>query len=259
MEERYVYLCQDTTEGIFSAVYRAYEEGHGHENNRIMIDCPGFNRELFCRYIPVETDFERAAKVAHTIRRKISRQAYDFIQKASVSYRPEKADAIYRFIIEGLHIGKQVMGHLTAPFMQTLFELERNTGNEAHFFTEFLRFEELENGVLFARINPKNKILPYLAEHFADRFSGENWVIADTVHGTVLIHKAHEGCLYAAMEDVDLDALTLTYSAEEKNMQKLWKVFVDKIAIKERINRDLQRQMLPLRYRKYMREFKLGE
>lgn len=255
MEETNVYLCEDSIEGIFSAVYRAYEEKHGHKYNRITIDRPGFNRELFCRYIPVETDFDRAVKVARTIQREISRQAYDFVQKAAMSCRPEKADAIYRFIIEGLAVGGRVMQHLTAPFMQTLFELERNTNNEAHFFVEFLRFEELENGILFARINPKNNVLPYLAGHFADRFSGEDWVIADTVHENVLIHKRDGGCLYALMEEADLDGLALTYSAEEESMQKLWKLFVDTIAVKERINRDLQRQMLPLRYRKYMREF----
>ena len=57
------------------------------------------------------------------------------------------------------------------------------------------------------------------------------------------------------MEEVNLDELELQYSAEEKDMQRLWKLFVDTIAIKERINTDLQRQMLPLRYRKYMKEF----
>ena len=38
-------------------------------------------------------------------------------------------------------------------------------------------------------------------------------------------------------------------------MQKLWKLFVDTIAIKERTNRNLQRQLLPLWFRKYMKEY----
>ena len=83
------------------------------------------------------------------------------------------------------------MSHLTAPYMQTLFAIERNFTNESHFFIEILRFEELENGTLFGRINPKSEVLPYLADHFADRFAGEQWVIADTVHRTVLLHKSN--------------------------------------------------------------------
>ena len=147
------------------------------------------------------------------------------------------------------------MSHLTAPYMQTLYAIERNFTNESHFFIEILRFEELENGTLFGRINPKSEVLPYLADHFADRFAGEQWVIADTVHRTVLLHKANYKTVYLSMDEVDMDELALTYSEDEKQLQKLWKLFVDTIAIKERVNPKLQRQMLPLRFRKYMKEF----
>lgn len=253
--ERYIYLCENSIEGIFSAVYKAFEDRHGHENNEIRIHVSSFNQELFCHYITVDTDFERAVKVARTVRRDISDEAYDFLQKTAASYRIEKADAIYRFIIEGLKIGNRVLGHLTAPFMHTLSDIDKNIENEIHYFMEFLRFEELENGVLFGRINPKSAVLPFLADHFTDRFDMEEWVIADTVHRTVLIHRKSQECLYATMEDVAWDELTLTYSEDEKEMQKLWKLFVDTIAIRERINQKLQRQLLPLRFRKYMKEF----
>ena len=152
-------------------------------------------------------------------------------------------------------LGNRALQHLTAPHMQILCYIEMHVDNEICHFVQFLRFEELENGALFARINPKNAILPYMADHFADRFYEERWVIADTVHRTVLIHDRGEAVIYAAMEEVNPDELQLAYSEEEETMRKLWKVFVDKIAIKERINPNLQRQMLPLRFRKYMKEF----
>lgn len=254
-EEKIIYLCEDSTEGIFTAIYQAFAERHGHSRNRIMIHTTGFNRELFCEYREVANDYEKAVKVADTIQKKISVPAYEFVQKAAASCRLEKADAIYRFIIEGLAVGERVLNHLTAPFMKTMFELERYTTNEAHYWVEFLRFEELENGMLFGRINPRNKILPFLAGHFSDRFSGEDWMIADTVHRNALIHRKNGGCILASLDEVDLDELVLKYSDDEKDLQSLWKLFVDTAAIEERVNRNLQRQMLPLRYRKYMREF----
>lgn len=256
--ERHIYLCEDSAEGIFSAVYKAYEDRHGHAKNEIRIAKEGFNHELFCEYHTVDTDFDHAVKVARTIRRDISGQAYDFVHICASSCQPEKADAIYRFIQEGLHIGDRVLDHLTAPYMQTLYAINRNINNEIHYFMEFLRFEELENGALFGRINPKSAVLPYLAEHFEDRFSGENWIIADTVHRTILIHGVNQRTSYAAMSEADFEKLELTYSEEEEKLQKLWKLFVDTIAIRERVNKDLQRQMLPLRFRKYMKEFSEG-
>ena len=57
------------------------------------------------------------------------------------------------------------------------------------------------------------------------------------------------------MEEAAFDELELRYSEEEEDMQKLWKLFVDTIAIRERINPHLQRQLLPLRFRTYMKEF----
>lgn len=255
MEERFIYLCEDTLEGIFTAVYDAYADGHGHNNNQIQIMEQSYTREFFSTYIEIVTDYDKAVKVARTIRRQVSEDVYEWIQKASVVHDTAKADAIYRVIILALKMGARVRNFLTEPNVQYLMELERKANNEVQRNLQFLRFQELKNGFLFARINPRCAILPYLAEHFSDRFSGENWLIADTVHGGVLVHEKNRGCALAKAEDIDFDSFSPEYSEDEELWQKLWKRFVDTIAIKERINPKLQQQMLPLRFRKYMREF----
>lgn len=254
MADKTIYLCENSLEGILTAVYNAFADQNEHENNKIQISEGMYHQELFATYVSVETDFEKAVKVARTLQNKVSATVYELIQKTAVSYNMDKADAIYRVIILALKMGNRVIDYLTEPNVQFLMELERNMQNELQRELQFLRFEELASGVLFAKINPKNALLPYLAEHFSDRFSGEDWVIADTVHRGVLIHEKNKGCSLANMEDVDFDALILQYSEGEELWQKLWKKFVDAIAIKERINPELQRQMLPLRFRKYMRE-----
>lgn len=253
--ERYVYLCDDCLEGIFSAVYDAFAGRHGHEQNYIQLRESYYNQELLTTYFTIPTDMEKAVKVARTIQNKISEDVYEFIQKASVSPVPDKADAIYRVIILALKMGPRVLDYLTEPNVRRLMELERTTNNEIQRLLQFLRFEELKNGYLFARINPKCAVLPYLAEHFSDRFSGENWLIVDTVRNSVLIHEKDKKCSLARAEDVDFDSFAPEYSKDEELWQHLWKRFVDSIAIKERINPRLQQQMLPLRFRKYMKEF----
>ena len=81
-------MCENSAEGIFSAIYRAYEEGYPHEHNEVVIDTEGRNMELFCEYHTVVTNFEHAVKVARTIRRKTSEEAYDlFIAAASLMKR----------------------------------------------------------------------------------------------------------------------------------------------------------------------------
>ena len=76
----YIFQCEDSLDGIFTAIYDAWDSGYGLMNVRIEVlngrdDC--YNMELFSEYIPVETNEEKAEKVARSIRYKISEEAYE--------------------------------------------------------------------------------------------------------------------------------------------------------------------------------------
>lgn len=189
------------------------------------------------------------------MQKKVSWQVYDALQMASLSYMPEKADVIYRVIILALQMGNQVLDHLTDPNVALLFKMERNANNEILHEQGFLRFEELASGVLFARINPEKPSCLILRTFCGPCFPEENWVIADTTHGSMMIHERGKGCSYIHAKDEDFDRLLLSYSEEEEVFQKLWKRYIDSVGIKARENISLQNQMLPLRFRKYMKEF----
>lgn len=51
---------------------------------------------------------------------------------------------------------------------------EQSVSNEAHRYEEFIRFRELENGILFSEITPKAQILTCCCRSFEDRFPLEN-------------------------------------------------------------------------------------
>lgn len=53
-----------------------------------------------------------------------------------------------------------------------------------------MRFEERNENLLTARIQPKSNVLPVLAAHFADRLQPENWIILDTIRRFAAIHPA---------------------------------------------------------------------
>ena len=71
----------------------------------------------------------------------------------------------------------------------------------------------------------------------------------------MMIHERGKVCSYIHAKDEDFDRLLLFYSEEEEVFQKLWKRYIDSVGIKARENISLQNQMLPLRFRKYMKEF----
>ena len=140
------------------------------------------------------------------------------------------------------------------PAVAEIFALSRKVANEAHQFLEFIRFEELANGVLFATISPKSRVLMLVAPHFADRFPGENWLIYDDVREEAVVHAAGEDWVTAKLPKERVDAF-LAANGVLDGYEDLWKAFFHAIGIKERENPDCQRNFLPLWYRKHMTEF----
>ena len=119
----------------------------------------------------------------------------------------------------------------------------------------FLRFSELENGILFSRIHPKNNILSVLAEHFTDRLPTENFIIYDETRKTAALHKSGSGYILAEVPHADEDFMN-RFSQQEQAFRQLWLEFVHAIAIEARYNPKLQSQNIPKRFWKDVTELK---
>ena len=167
----------------------------------------------------------------------------------------EKGTAVFRTMQESRRIrdSRRIMDHLGDPDVAKVFALSRSVSNEAHIYEEFIRFRELENGILFSEITPKSQILTCVADHFTDRFPLENWMIYDKTHCVFLIHKAGEKWGLVWGEQLDREAADRV-SKKEREYEQLWKGFFESVAITERKNLKCQQNHLPLRYREKMTE-----
>lgn len=169
----YVFICEDSLEGIFTGVYDACASQLGHRNIRLATGEPE-NYELFSEYIHVTPSADKTGKVIRTITSRFGMQFYESIYQAAMSGEPssgrkmDKADAIYETILLALASGdgQKVLLSLGEPCVYRIFELCRATNREACHHLEFLRFSELENGVLFATIHPKDNVLPLSGRAF---------------------------------------------------------------------------------------------
>lgn len=251
MEED-ILICQDSLESIFTAVYCAYEWKCIPEHTRIQIGEEEGLR-LFARYRSVETDEVRSAKVIRTLRRKFGENFYYTICLALSGCDRDKADAVYHTIAIGLKLVRPetVMEQLAESCVHRVFAISRGAGREYDHLRGFLRFSELENGVLYARIQPKNQLLHFLAEHFSDRLPGDAFLIHDVGREIFAVHEPGRHWFMVQNHDWHM----IEESAEEKCYQELFRWFCHKIAIKERENTKLQNQMLPLRFQEFMTEF----
>lgn len=254
MEEYYL-ICEDSLEGIFTGIYNAYLKKKPYEQIHL---CLGEeeNYRLFAVYEQCLPDEVKAAKVAKTVLREFGNGAYMAICRALASEEADKGEAVYRTVAAGLSMKnkRQVMGNLQNPYVHRVFELARFTANEAHYHVEFLRFRELESGILYAPIGPKNNLITFIVPHFADRLPQENFVIHDKIRNIFALHPAGKDW-YLVYGDDKLRQEKFVFSEGEKKYRELFTHFFHTIPVEERKNKGLQRNMLPLRYRDYMTEF----
>lgn len=260
MEEKYL-VCEDSLEGIFTGIYDAYALREGHERVHIQVG-EEENLLLFATYMYILPDFVKTEKVANTLKRSLGEHAYHSLCRAAASCYPDKGEAVYKTVVDALTAGSgsRVMENLRNPYVARCFELARFTANEAHYEIEFLRFQELadtekaKGGFLFAKIGPKNNVIPFIMPHFADRLSIENFMVYDENRKLFGVHPAgEEWYLVTAGEAFVLNELA--YSEKENGYQELFRAFHRTIGIKSRENRKLQRQMCAYRYQDYMVEF----
>jgi probable DNA metabolism protein len=254
MEDK-ILICEDSLEGILTGVYEAFVLKNGHKHTFLQIG-EEENLRLFAEYRMIDADPLKAEKVVRTMRTRFGEEAYQMISQAAASEDRQKAQAIYQTIVLGLSdtYKGRVMDCLWNEAVAKVFELSRASWNELHHFYGFLRFEELENGILYGKISPKNNIVPYLGPHFADRFPLENFLIYDIRREIFLVHPANK-TFFIITKDHMQEQLPLQISEKEKEMRQLFQFFCEKIAIRERENLHLQRQMLPLRFQENMVEF----
>lgn len=256
-----ILTCEDSLEGILTAVYRAYEWRLKPACTRVQAG--EGDMYLFAAYRRVESDAVLAGKVADTVRRRFGEEAWEDICYAAAMEDEEKGQAIYQTIAAGLagEIRGRLMTGLANDHIRRTFELSRRAQHEAHRMKMFLRFREVEGGILFARIEPDVNVMAFIMPHFADRFPLESFVILDTRRGIGGIHAAGEEWFLLRMEEgvrERFESLAEHYSEEELKMGELFRCFCHSLGIKERTNLKLQQQFLPLKYRSFMTEFENG-
>lgn len=257
--EEYVLICEDSMDGILTGVYDAYQfkKDKGirtHASLHLAIKEPDMRR-LFTEYIGIDTDQAKSEKVINTVIRRLGERTYYRLCMAMVSCFEDKADAVYHTIVMGLAAHDiNITDRLQEDCVNRVFACARASDNELCHMKEFTRFAQLDNGMLYAKIDAKHHILPFLMPHFADRLPAENFIIYDENTDTFGLHPKFRQ--WYLLRGVDFDEANIRYSQAEEDYQKLFKCFCDAIAIEARMNPKLQMNMLPLRFRPNMTEFR---
>jgi probable DNA metabolism protein len=210
---------------------------------------------LFAQTVAVATDEQAARDFQEHCRRSLSPRAWETLRYAFHSESPGVELLLWRYLRLGFRVGHSLERMQADPAVQPVQQLARRVLRETHRFLGFVRFREVAwSGaatVFYAAIEPEHALLPFLADHFAERMSDRPWVIHDLRRGQALF--GDQGRVVLEL-GVELDG-ELRASRAEERCARLWQLYHRRLAIRERANPRLQQQLVPLRYRRQLTEF----
>ena len=240
-------LFDGTFDGFLTIVHAFY---YDKLNPDYIFERNSFQQTLGADYVNIETETIKSEKVFSAIHDKISPAAASAVYYSFLYSELDRFINIFRYILLGFKVGEEVDRYMKYDYVWYVQRAAKYVGSEAHLLTGFCRFTETKQGVLYSKIGPNNNVLPLLANHFSDRLMNEQWIIHDEKRKTAAVYDGND----YVISDVP-DEVSFTESGNEAEYKRLWHSFFNTIAVESRVNPKLQRQHLPLRYRKYMSEF----
>lgn len=204
---------------------------------------------LFDPLYYIITDTHKAHKVHQSLQRKFSAENYKRIFHLFLCDTQSFEMALLEYIMLGFK-NQMHLNNITIPAIFTLQNLERELLRLVHKMYGFTRFQELDDTTLYAKIETKYNVLPFLGDHFKTRLGKTPFIIHDIKRSLAYTCFDFQ-CTIKHIASYDIPKL----STDEIAIQNQWKIFFKHVAIETRHNPKLQKQLVPLLYRVYMSEF----
>ena len=197
----------------------------------------------------IKTDEEEATKVYEALKQKLRKENFQTILNIFMCEAIAFEMDLAAFIVEGFKSERNLQ-NINNPAIFNIRSYEKKLFHHVHKMTGFLRFVELEDGSLYAKLESRFNLVYFLGRHFSKRLNNQTYYIHDIEHSLVFVHSKE----FVGVRKVA--AFTLPeHSEHEAKFQKLWKDFFQSVSIESRKNEKLQKQTVPLLYRTYMSEF----
>jgi len=240
-----VLLYDSSFEGFLTLVYEVYYQ----KLEPAFIHKKTPKNLYFDRIYIVETDMDKAKKVFTALKKTFSQSHLNTIYHIFLCDSKNFECDLLSFIQLGFK-DKASLSNITIASIFHIQSLEKEYLRLAHKMYGFIRFEELDDKMLYAKIETKFNILMLLGNHFKKRLGNHSFIIHDMTRSLAYICDNNQSVIKEVSAFV-----TPTNSDAEIHFKKLWKTFFHSVTIENRKNQTLQKQLVPLLYRAHMSEF----
>lgn len=248
-------LYDGSFEGLLTAVFEVFEYKFSEAE---IIARPHFVvSTLFSEPHEVVTNEEKAQRVLKKIQENLGDKGVSKLMQVYFSEDKNAGNLVLEVVRNMLQFPtRNVFGNLANPAILRVRELLKSVSRESHRMKAFVRFEQLKDGVYFAKIAPDFNVLPLIFRHFKERYKDQQWIIYDETRKYGIFYDLENAEFFEPNEDFSKNVAKNKdfHSEKEENYQKLWQRYFEKATIKERKNTKLHLQYLPKRYWKYLTE-----
>lgn len=250
------YLYDGSLTGLFTTLQHILETNI--QPNSICREYQ-FTPSLFEESQTIRTDETASTKVWERIHRLGGRLMFRNLGLVFLSEMPDFEMKIYTYLCLAIANGKDPVDQIQHPGVKACHSIWQRVLREVHKLKGFLRFEELEDGLLWATYAPDANISCMLAPYFARRMSNEKFMICDVKRGIGFYYNREE-VEEVIIEESILKRLRINPSLRNTPdiYAQLWRHYFEEIAITERLNPKLQMSLMPKKYWGFLTE-KMGK
>ncbi|WP_312460215.1 TIGR03915 family putative DNA repair protein [Proteiniclasticum sp.] len=230
-----VMLFDGSMEELLVAVYRVYVD----KLPPVLFREEQFTPNLIDYPVKIQFKEEEFTRVRSSMREKFSEEALDIITYGLNHSSPHAPTMILKFIIKCFENPKNAFRYQDS-FIMEVTRLSRQVSLESHRFMGFVRFNQF-GSVFMAKISPDHYILPFIADHFAERFGDMNFIIYDERKQEALLC---QGGRWIIQKNLALNEKLFQRDATTE----AWQTYFKNITISARENPTQQKRSMPVRY-----------
>lgn len=241
-----IYLYDGSFDGLLTAYFYAYKD---QEVSGICRET-AYQPDLLSRPLHVKTQPDKSARIRQSVQRNLSAYTMQNLYLLYLSELPDCDLLGLQYLRLCFQHGAGINHAKHHPIVRKVEDYRHKVRVEYDHMKGFLRFQQIDHLVFYARFAPDHNQLPLLVSHLERRFSDQKMIVHDEKRQCALLYNLHHSIIVPFSE---ADAARLLEHHQDDQID-LFRQYFQTINIPERANPRLQANYMPHRYRKYMPE-----
>ena len=251
-----LFVFDESYKGLLTAIFDYYDR---KAKSVQLITTSNFQPSLIQTEHQVITEEAKAKRVWAGLQRKLDK---DSLRKFYYAWHAEDGKTFQNLFAFALYIFDNAEGAYTNygnDYVLAVSQIARKVHREKHRMEAFIRFQETQDGIFFAHVDPDFNVLPLIINHFKNRYADQQWIIYDSRRKYGLYFDKVKVTEITFEFSQDLSSTNAALSAnlvdeKEELYSILWKDYFKSTNIVARKNMKLHIMHVPKRYWRYLTE-----